>query len=80
MCSANCRILKTAMQSHIFVTSLILLTCQLSVESTGSDESNTDSCFCQVHANDVAVLFYVFSEHVMLLVSSRPDGGRLSES
>lgn len=45
----DCRMRVKVMWSQIFVTTVIVLTCQLSVESTyNDDESGDDSCFCQV--------------------------------
>jgi len=54
-----CRVSIKAMQSHILVTVLTVLTCHLSVESTDSGDSDgaTESCFCQV----CVITNYVFS-------------------
>jgi len=48
------------MQSHIsMVSALIVLMFYLSVESTDSDASSTDACFCQVHVvNDAFLSFF----------------------
>jgi len=41
------------------VSALIVLMFYLSVESTDSDASSTDACFCQVHVvNDAFLSFF----------------------